>query len=544
MRLGVPRLMSSQQGQVVVMFALLIPVLFGLGSIVISVGNWYVHKRHLQTQVDAAAFAGAQAFTGCFLQGQLPQANANITAAALNYAGDTRRDVATRNLEVQTPDDVYVAINSTSYWQTSSGTDPNLPSSGYGLDYTDHVDAKGNATSDGLPCTTRKLDVKATDDKAPNLFRWIPLTPSPKARAQVAVWKEAGESGFLPWAIPEARPRRVAALWVDEALNATQNPTWTWLDGPTTNGQPDPNKTEPHNGEQVAVWTGVAGIPPNPTAPIADQTGMIVLQTRRNLIDDDLTGKSLTQICAMTNVTCLGSVKNVGTTAQSGIGFIHGKPQADGNPGVTLGDAELSNVPWAGGPAGNPCTDDSAPYFHWGDTDCDVRFRAQLDFDGALPANPREVRVNTSAFGNNCNGGVLLKKETEALGAIWWEQETSWFTIAAESGRTRVLPLLVRRKRTAKASGQLWSACHPDGLCSEHRHPEAEHRVLGADRLRIDHPNSLIGEALAVRTGDDRPPTAASAIRSQRTTNLSPSRGYRQPEPDAGLRSSEPRPDR
>ena len=89
LRLGVPRLGSSQQGQVFVMFALLLPVLFGLGSIVISVGNWYVHKRHLQTQVDAAAFAGAQAFTGCFLQGQLPQANANITAAALNYAGDT-----------------------------------------------------------------------------------------------------------------------------------------------------------------------------------------------------------------------------------------------------------------------------------------------------------------------------------------------------------------------------------------------------------------------------------------------------------------------
>ncbi len=31
------------------LFALLIPVIFALGSIVMSVGNWYVLKRHLQT---------------------------------------------------------------------------------------------------------------------------------------------------------------------------------------------------------------------------------------------------------------------------------------------------------------------------------------------------------------------------------------------------------------------------------------------------------------------------------------------------------------
>ena len=36
-----------------------------IGSIVVSVGNWYVLKRHLQTQVDAAALAGGPAFTGC-----------------------------------------------------------------------------------------------------------------------------------------------------------------------------------------------------------------------------------------------------------------------------------------------------------------------------------------------------------------------------------------------------------------------------------------------------------------------------------------------
>ena len=57
---------ARERGQVVVMFALLIPVLFGLGAIVLDIGNWYVHKRHLQTQVDAAVLAAGPAFVGCF----------------------------------------------------------------------------------------------------------------------------------------------------------------------------------------------------------------------------------------------------------------------------------------------------------------------------------------------------------------------------------------------------------------------------------------------------------------------------------------------
>ena len=58
--------LRSEPGQVVVFFALMIPVIFAFGSIVMSVGNWYVLKRHLQTQVDTAALAGAAwATSGC-----------------------------------------------------------------------------------------------------------------------------------------------------------------------------------------------------------------------------------------------------------------------------------------------------------------------------------------------------------------------------------------------------------------------------------------------------------------------------------------------
>ena len=80
--------MGRERGQVVVMFALLIPVLFGLGAIVLDVGNWYVHKRHLQTQVDAAALAGAPSSSAVADIRTTDLANAPIAGTALEYAGD------------------------------------------------------------------------------------------------------------------------------------------------------------------------------------------------------------------------------------------------------------------------------------------------------------------------------------------------------------------------------------------------------------------------------------------------------------------------
>ena len=55
---GCRRCGRDERGQVVVLVALLLPMLLTLGALVIGVGNWYTHAKHLQTKVDAAAFAG------------------------------------------------------------------------------------------------------------------------------------------------------------------------------------------------------------------------------------------------------------------------------------------------------------------------------------------------------------------------------------------------------------------------------------------------------------------------------------------------------
>ena len=205
-----------ERGQVIVLFALLVPVLLALGSVVVSVGNWYVLKRHLQTQVDAAALAGGSMANGC--QADPLFAQNKIKLEALKYAGDTVR--AADPLDPQLPynqqleevDDVRVVLNSTYYWQEGDATDGSMRADGSMLDW-----------SLGTPCTTKSLDVKATDYKVPNLFRWIPLFPSVKARALVEFRKTKNTNGVRPIGVPEFDPVKVAALFVDEGF-AASNP--------------------------------------------------------------------------------------------------------------------------------------------------------------------------------------------------------------------------------------------------------------------------------------------------------------------------------
>ena len=128
-----------------VFVALLLPVLLLLAVVVMDIGNLYVHKRHLQTQVDAGAFAGATKFVGCSFQfGDPVAANAAIKATALGYTGDQARDPATTNLQLQEPADVRVVLNSARYWTDGD------PLTGVGLDDTLDTDDFNEAIWAGL----------------------------------------------------------------------------------------------------------------------------------------------------------------------------------------------------------------------------------------------------------------------------------------------------------------------------------------------------------------------------------------------------------
>ena len=55
---GRAALLRDERGVMLVFFSIVLTLLLFLGSVVVTIGSWYTHGRHLQTKVDSAAFAG------------------------------------------------------------------------------------------------------------------------------------------------------------------------------------------------------------------------------------------------------------------------------------------------------------------------------------------------------------------------------------------------------------------------------------------------------------------------------------------------------
>lgn len=358
---------GREGGQVFVLVALLLPVLFGLGAVVIDLGNWYVHKRHLQTQVDAAALAAAPQFVGCYHDPV--SANQAIAARALEYAGDIARDPTSTNLQVQEPGDVRVVLNSAQYWASGDPTDGST---------------HDNTLPEGTPCSASFLDVKATDDDAPLLWGLLPLSASPKAKARVEIRQTRAQSGMLPWAVPEIDPRRVVALFVNEdtgevfdfqMLEPAEDPTLPWSEWATMALQ-EPVRLESAN----------------------DNTGVIILVSKDD--PNPTTTGTLTEICnqAPATIRCYG-----GASATSGLSFIHA---FSGGTSGTLASPYVRDVRlFATGCSVPP--DHSAPYFTLAG-ECSATVQAVVDFgvSGDPTQHPHCARISGYTWSPGGIGGT------------------------------------------------------------------------------------------------------------------------------------------
>lgn len=355
-----------ERGQVIVMFALLLPVFFGLGSIVMSVGQWYVHKRHLQTLVDAGAFAGGTSFNACYLD---PISTNNVIAdRALEYAGDPNRAPATRNAQVQEQGDIHVLLNSDRYWALGDPTD----------------DATLRGTLDntlGLPCDTKFLDVKATDDRVPLLWRWIPLFPSPKARARVEIRQVQGLNGTMPWAVPEQDPAVVAALIINEDQAATSTAS-------VVSAVPLVKQTNLPANDPLRQWSTWRGDALDIGLSNGSNFGVVILTSRDP--SASLSG-SLDAICRqnLVQTRCYA-----GGTNSSSLSFI--RAYSPGTPAVAVRDVQLINA--------NCSNDLSAPYFLL-NGGCSVQMHAVVDF--GVSGDPQGMPTCGSVSGMTWSAGGI-----------------------------------------------------------------------------------------------------------------------------------------
>ncbi|MDQ3691280.1 MAG: pilus assembly protein [Chloroflexota bacterium] len=348
------RRVCDQSGASVVLFSVVVPLILLMGVITVDIGNWFVHKRHLQTQVDSAAFAGGTEFTGCFYDPV--SANLAIASRALGYAGDTLRlgkqsagaTPSTTNRQVQTPDDVRVVLNANAYWKKGDPTD------GSTLD-----------NKLGTPCDMKFLDVKATDDDAPLLWGLIPFTASPKTKARIEIRDLASARGMLPWAVPEIDPKAVFALFVNEdtgavfdfqELMAADDTALPWSEWITSVGQ-----------EQIFLSDG------------RDNTGVVILISKND--PSPTTTGTLAAICSQDPglVGCYG-----GSSATSGLTFIHGY---NGTYSGSISSPQVRQVNLF--PVGCAVPADySAPYFTL-DGACSAEVQAVIDF--GVTGDPRPL---------------------------------------------------------------------------------------------------------------------------------------------------------
>ncbi|HXI96693.1 MAG TPA: pilus assembly protein TadG-related protein, partial [Candidatus Acidoferrum sp.] len=195
----ITRLASDQRGAVLVIVTAFMAAAIALVTVVIDVGHWFEHKRHLQVQVDAGALAGGGAFNGCFAAGAgktdpNSAANLAIENLARKYAGDTNNVANALNPQVNNKANVTVLLNSTNY-----------PSGG-GTNYSDPA---------GPPCAAGYIDVKATDANLPWFFA-KKVVPAIDAHARVSILQIASLSGALPLAVRDVNPLDVGAIFIDE----------------------------------------------------------------------------------------------------------------------------------------------------------------------------------------------------------------------------------------------------------------------------------------------------------------------------------------
>ena len=415
MRVGRVALGRREGGQVVVFFALLLPVILTIGSVVVSVGDWYVHKKHLQTLADAGVFASGQEFTGCFQDPTLT--NSNIAAAALRYAGDPTRDATTENRQLEDPQDAHVVLNSRAYWPNAG---PATDGSGY--DYTDvstAADAPKLGTPGG-PCYNAYLDVKATEDKIPLLFKWLPSSPSPKSNARIEIHKILASTGLLPVAVPEVFPDKVAALFVDENSGNI-------VGGANLNAAAPVSGFNTYQGDVGGVNLGVSG------------NYDVVIVTSRDPSFVAPTSGTLASVCTSNPVQILCYGKPY-TSLSSRVYVMWAYSGAAGggiNP-PAIRQVELSG--------GDP-SDGSAPYFNL-NAGSSIAVSAHIDFGPA--GDPRGAPICPKAW---VNGNPMTWGTYPGDPYGRW---TGTFTPLSGSGRNNVT-ITWETDKGGGCGGQVWS---------------------------------------------------------------------------------------
>jgi putative Flp pilus-assembly TadE/G-like protein len=193
--------LSDSSGATLVIVAIWLPILILFCTFVLDLGNWFEHKRHLQTQADAGALAAGGSFNACFGTGT--SGSTQVENIARKYAGDPGAASA-YNSQVggSNRGGITVRINSKTYAVGGPGPD-------------DTVEAP--------PCQAKMVDVKATEADLPLFFGLVPnflnkrLLPAINAHARIEIRNATTSKGALPVGVPDVNPKIGRVQFLDES---------------------------------------------------------------------------------------------------------------------------------------------------------------------------------------------------------------------------------------------------------------------------------------------------------------------------------------
>jgi Flp pilus assembly protein TadG len=372
--------LTTERGGVLVIVAAWFPVLLIFLMFVVEVGNWFEHKRHLQLQADAGAFAGGGLFNACFLDAG--SGSAAIETEARRYAGDPAwaggpgDSVYNSQIGGSNRGLVTVRINRKTYEKRGPGPDDTIELGA---------------------CSARMVDVKMTEADLPwflHLPGFFELDPVPaiNAHARVEMQQKELSAGSLPVGVPDTNPTVGRVYFVNEANGVVLASAPLIKTGV--------------NGSGLALWD-------NSASPAA-----VPISTDKIGVRIALGGGSSTT-CGDPLVDCYDL-----TSSTQGVVFIRGYSTTGSvvPPSAPIArDVHLFN---------GTCTD---PYFTAGG--CTIGVSATMDFGNANP--PTALGATLTATMGGQTKALTFNPTTH----IWESAAANYFTVNAGTGANPLINL-------------------------------------------------------------------------------------------------------
>jgi Flp pilus assembly protein TadG len=357
----ISRVRTEERGAVLVMVALWLPLLLIVLTFVIDVGNWFVHKRHLQMQADAAALAAAQEY-------RLPCADAAINAKAADYSGD----LYNAQIGGTPPSRVHLLINSKTFFDQPTPSDDTTPSP---------------------PCSAGMVDVKLTETDLPWFVKPVAnlaagVTPSVKfinAHARVSINQIDSSEGALPVGVPDVNPRSARAYFVHESTGAVL-------------GSAPLTRVATSNG--LAVWDNAASPAPITLSSDDSDVGVVIAL-----------GGTTSTTCGQPLVQCYDAGAAVNASGMPTQGLLHIQGWSAAGSGAQPGAPVLRQATLVPG----TCTD---PYFNVSATACTIGLQARVDFG---TTDPTTVGAQLTAIVGGKSAGTLTYNAATGL----WSSPTT-----------------------------------------------------------------------------------------------------------------------